>query len=136
MLAYIYIDDANGAWELTGARLTQVNYTLAAQGYANQATFPPNVCYVDLYESAVREARNAGRGLHGAAPQSAQQAQPAAQPASANNLRYDPFGPDRNCGDFDTQAEAQAFFEAAGGPATDRHRLDRDRDGRVCESLP
>jgi micrococcal nuclease len=133
LLAYLYIDDANGAWQYTGAMLTQVNYALAIQGYASQATFPPNVRYVDLYESAVREARNAGRGLHGAAPQQAtQQAQPAAQAA---NLRYDPFGPDRDCGDFSTQREAQAFFEAAGGPATDRHRLDRDRDGVVCESL-
>ena len=51
-------------------------------------------------------------------------------------LRYDPFGPDRNCGDFDTWAEAQDFYEAAGGPESDRHRLDRDRDGIVCQSLP
>ena len=51
-------------------------------------------------------------------------------------LRYDPFGPDRNCGDFDTWAEAQDFYEAAGGPETDRHRLDRDRDGIACASLP
>ncbi|MDA1256514.1 MAG: excalibur calcium-binding domain-containing protein [Chloroflexi bacterium] len=51
-------------------------------------------------------------------------------------LRFDPDGPDRDCGDFDTHAEAQAFFEAAGGPTTDRHRLDGDRDGVVCESLP
>ena len=48
----------------------------------------------------------------------------------------DPSGPDRNCSDFDTWAEAQAFYEAAGGPETDRHRLDRDRNGIACESLP
>ena len=50
-------------------------------------------------------------------------------------LKYDPAGPDRNCSDFDTWAEAQAFYEAAGGPETDRHRLDRDRNGVACESL-
>jgi hypothetical protein len=49
---------------------------------------------------------------------------------------FDPLGPDRNCGDFDTQVEAQAFFEAAGGPESDRHRLDGDRDGVACASLP
>ena len=49
---------------------------------------------------------------------------------------FDPFGPDRDCGDFDTQAEAQAFYEAAGGPGSDRHRLDRDGDGIACTSLP
>ena len=51
-------------------------------------------------------------------------------------LRYDPNGPDRDCGDFDIWAEAQDFYEAAGGPETDRHRLDRDRDGIACQSLP
>ncbi|MFG6113688.1 thermonuclease family protein [Halobacillus sp. MO56] len=56
---------------------------------------------------------------------------------SAAGLKYDPNGPDRDCGDFDTQAEAQAFFEAAGGPGSDPHRLDgHDGDGVVCESLP
>ena len=29
---------------------------------------------------------------------------------NGNGLRYDPLGPDRDCGDFDTEAEAQAFF--------------------------
>jgi competence protein ComEC len=51
-------------------------------------------------------------------------------------LRYDPFGPDRDCGDFDTHDEAQAFFIAAGGPERDPHRLDGDNDGIACESLP
>ena len=51
-------------------------------------------------------------------------------------LRYDPAGPDRDCKNFATQAEAQAFFIAAGGPASDPHRLDRDGNGLACESLP
>lgn len=42
---------------------------------------------------------------------------------------------DRDCGDFRTQREAQEFFEANGGPTRDLHGLDRDGDGRVCESL-
>lgn len=42
---------------------------------------------------------------------------------------------DRDCSDFDTQAEAQRFYENA-GPG-DPHRLDgSDDDGRACESLP
>ena len=49
----------------------------------------------------------------------------------------DPAGPDRDCRDFRTQAEAQAFFIAAGGPTRDPHRLrGTDGDDRVCESLP
>ncbi len=48
---------------------------------------------------------------------------------------YDPLGPDRDCGDFRTHADAQAFFIAAGGPTSDRHRLDADHDGIACEAL-
>lgn len=51
-------------------------------------------------------------------------------------LAYDPNGPDRDCGDFRTHDEAQAFFIAAGGPGRDPHRLDGDDDGVACESLP
>ena len=41
---------------------------------------------------------------------------------------------DRDCSDFATQREAQAFFRRA-GPG-DPHRLDGDGDGRACETLP
>jgi hypothetical protein len=41
---------------------------------------------------------------------------------------------DRNCRDFRTWAEAQAFFQSA-GPG-DPHHLDADGDGIACESLP
>ena len=43
---------------------------------------------------------------------------------------------DRNCSDFGTWSEAQAFFESEGGPNFDPHRLDRDGDGIACQSLP
>ena len=43
---------------------------------------------------------------------------------------------DRDCADFATQADAQAFFLAQGGPAADPHRLDADNDGIACENLP
>ena len=49
--------------------------------------------------------------------------------------RYDPSGPDRDCGDFNTWREANDFFLAAGGPNRDPHRLDGDGDGVHCESL-
>ncbi len=41
-----------------------------------------------------------------------------------------------NCDDFSTQAEAQAFFDKAGGVSQDTNRLDGDKDGVACESLP
>ncbi|GAB2768286.1 hypothetical protein GCM10027020_21520 [Nocardioides salsibiostraticola] len=44
--------------------------------------------------------------------------------------------PDRDCGDFDTQAAAQRFYLDQGGPKSDPHRLDADGDGVACESNP
>lgn len=57
-------------------------------------------------------------------------------PPSGATATYEPFGRDRNCSAFATQAEAQAFFIAAGGPNKDPHRLDGDGDDIACEDLP
>ncbi len=54
---------------------------------------------------------------------------------SKPDLQYDPFGPDKNCGDFSSWENAQSFFEVAGGPEKDPHRLDGDGDGIACGSL-
>jgi len=43
---------------------------------------------------------------------------------------------DYNCDDFSTQPEAQAFFEKVGGVGNDVNRLDGNKDGEACESLP
>lgn len=42
---------------------------------------------------------------------------------------------DRDCGDFKTQRAAQKFFKNH-RPKQDPHRLDRDGDGKACESNP
>lgn len=41
-----------------------------------------------------------------------------------------------NCSDFSTQPEAQQFFEKVGGVGKDVNRLDGNKDGDACESLP
>jgi len=41
-----------------------------------------------------------------------------------------------NCEDFSTHAEAQRVYESCGGVSNDIHRLDRDKDGLACETLP
>jgi len=43
---------------------------------------------------------------------------------------------DYNCSDFSTQPEAQAFFLKVGGVGNDVNRLDGNKDGDACESLP
>ncbi len=40
-----------------------VNRQMALDGYADLLTFPPNVAHVEDFTAAVREARDAGRGL-------------------------------------------------------------------------
>ncbi len=40
---------------------------------------------------------------------------------------------DRDCPDFESQDEAQNFFESEGGPEDDPNRLDADNDGQACE---
>jgi hypothetical protein len=66
----------------------------------------------------------------------------------AGNFLYDKFGEittdstkgkladDYNCDDFSTQPEAQNFFLKVGGVDNDLNRLDGDKDGEACESLP
>ncbi len=44
---------------------------------------------------------------------------------------------DKDCSDFNSQKEAQAFFTAESSlKGNDFHGLDRDGDGIVCETLP
>ena len=43
--------------------------------------------------------------------------------------------PEPGCYDFNSQAQAQKFFEDEGGPSSDPHGLDSDHDGVACEGL-
>jgi micrococcal nuclease len=52
MLAYVWLEDG-----------TFWNALLAAEGYAQQLTIPPNVTYADLFRRLVSEARRNNRGL-------------------------------------------------------------------------
>jgi len=54
LLAYVYLDPKGYA---------MVNAILLAQGYAQIATFPPNVRYVEVFEQLQKDAREAGRGF-------------------------------------------------------------------------
>ncbi|MEX2660228.1 MAG: thermonuclease family protein, partial [Acidimicrobiales bacterium] len=58
LLAYVY-READG---------TFVNLVLAEQGFADVATFPPNVAHTEELVAAVAVARDERRGLWGACP--------------------------------------------------------------------
>lgn len=57
-----------------------------------------------------------------------------AKPAS--NGTYTCSSNKYNCTDFKTHAEAQAVFDQCGGADNDIHKLDNNKDGEACESLP
>ena len=52
MLAYVYLEDG-----------TFVNAELVKQGFAQVATYPPNVKYVDLFQRLQKETQAEKRGL-------------------------------------------------------------------------
>lgn len=58
--------------------------------------------------------------------------EPEAEPSSSYTCSSNKY----NCSDFKTHAEAQAVFEQCGGADNDVHKLDNNKDGEACESLP
>nr|WP_289036864.1 thermonuclease family protein [uncultured Allobacillus sp.] len=145
LLAYLWVDGKN------------FNEMLLREGLARFAyVYDPPYTHMSSFTKAQSEAVNAKRGIWSiegyvqsdgfnavesetetkqSNNSSAASNETNTSGSSAYNGPYNPHGKDRNCGDFDRQKNAQAFFEAAGGPEQDPHRLDRDGDGAVCESL-
>ena len=81
-LAYVY--------DLPGGLF--VNLTLAEEGFAVQATFPPNVAHVEEFRTAAADARAANRGLWGACPSTTSppptSSPPAATPTGGGGVSY------------------------------------------------
>ena len=136
LLAYVYLPNGE-----------MFNETLLTEGYAQVATFPPNVKYVDRFLRAQREAREATRGLWGlSAGELCQQtdrdngigggctgsepetpaASQSASPGSGGDSNLD-------CASFETHEEAQRVYEQ---DLSDPNYLDGDGDGVACEDLP
>ncbi|WP_263788953.1 thermonuclease family protein [Salinibacter grassmerensis] len=103
-----------------GAMLIRDGYGWYYEQYAPGAT---------EYARLQRQARSAGRGLWSQR-----------NPTPPWEWRDRTSGPgetsvkDRDCSDFDTQPEAQRFFERH--QPGDPHGLDGNGDGEACESLP
>lgn len=132
VLAYVWLPDGS-----------MFNETLVREGYAQVATFPPNVKYTDRFLDAQEEARIARRGLWGLPPDELCQLadrgngigggceiEPTPEPATPAPA---PGGADLDCSDFATQEEAQAVLNA---DPSDPNRLDAEGDGIACETLP
>lgn len=125
LLRYVYVGDLF------------VNEVLVANGWAEVATYPPDVKYVEVFLEAERIARENNYGIWGGDCND-DHGGPIPLPTGVSDTGYPGTctGPDLDCGDFTSHAEAQAFFEMCGGPNADPHRLDGDHDGLVCETLP
>lgn len=132
ILAYVYTQDGQ-----------MFNELLLQEGLARVAyVFPPNDKYVKDFRKTELHAKEKQLGIwsiDGYATDRGFNSEVihTSQGDSQYNgeLPYDPFGPDRNCSDFTSQAQAQTFYEAAGGPEKDPHHLDGNNDGIVCEGL-
>ena len=105
LLRYVYVGDAF------------VNAELVRQGYANAATYPPDVAYADLFVELEAEARAAGRGCWAA-------------PTSGTS--WNCSGNIYNCSDFSSCKQVMSYWNACPG---DPSWLDGDNDGIPCESL-
>lgn len=144
LLAYVWLGETN------------VNVQIAADGFAQQLTIPPNVRYEEPIRNAVREAREAGRGLWSGcqavepppgdyeAPTEDVAAEPSpAEPSSPPAPPVPPMARPQACDasyptvcipppppDLDCKDVPHRNFRVL---QPDPHRFDGDKDGMGCE---
>lgn len=111
-----------------------VNYELVAQGYANTASFPPDITCIPTFQEAEQKASASKLGLWNAPPTLAPL--PTLAPSGGNAV-CNCGGSDLDCSDFSSHASAQACFNyCVSLNYGDTFGLDRDGNGLACESLP
>ncbi len=131
LLRYVWLHDA--------ATWTLVNLELIREGFAQVATFPPDVKYIEpLFVPAEREARAAGLGLWSGGP-SPTPAATAGAPRGLVGGSCEPSypdiciplnSPDLDCGDI-TARRFRVLWNVAN---PDPMRFDGNHDGIGCES--
>lgn len=120
---------------------------MIATGFAYEYTYDIPYKYQKEYKQAQKEAEEGKKGLwaDSACPEptikpTAKPIQPSSNSGSDSGVcKYSCSGPDKDCPDFSTHDEAQAFFNCCGFTATnDPMKLDSVGvgDGIACESLP
>jgi len=131
LLRYVWVDDIF------------VNDYLVRQGYAYAYTYPPDVKYSEQFVKAQQKARENSRGLWKGCPISSTTITTTTTTTTTTFLPTTTITKEiicsdnaYNCPDFSTHAEAQEVYEFCGGVNNDIHKLDADKDGIACESLP
>jgi micrococcal nuclease len=139
LLRFVWLD--NGANDF-GAMMIQ-------EGYAYEYTYSTPYTYQTKYKELQKEAEQNKKGLwaDNACPAQTNTSTsvnktttPSSKPTSSatqqSTTAYSSSG-DKNCPDFKTHSEAQAYFNSKGGsPSNNVDNLDADHDGVACESLP
>ena len=128
-LAYIYLKDG-----------THFNKYMIEEGYGYEYTYDLPYKYQAEFKKAQQEAQANKRGLWAPnvcdgeieKPESTDTTQEQIIDTGDYICSYNAY----NCGDFSTHLEAQTAYDACGGVNNDIHRLDQDKDGEACESLP
>jgi micrococcal nuclease len=121
-----------------------VNYELVAQGYANTASYLPDIACIPTFQTAEQQASASKLGLWGApTTQAIVIPLPTASSGgssgdSGGNAPCNCGGPDLDCKNFKTHAAAQACYDYCVSQGFgDVFGLDgNDNDGLACESLP
>ncbi len=109
-----------------------VNEYLVRIGMASAISFPPDISCDNTFQEAQGEAESTQLGMWSPA-----YFDPESRDISPTTESLCTCSKDYDCGDFATHSEAQACFESCGGSkSNDWSRLDRDKDGSACESLP
>ena len=119
LLRYVYVRDIS------------VNKAMVASGLAKVYRYQPDVKHCNEYQAAESIARNKELFIW-----EVEKTEPVVSNERDEPSSYICSTNAYNCGDFSTHAEAQAAYKACGGPQSDVHQLDRDKDGIACESLP
>ena len=115
-----------------------INYELVAQGYANSASYPPDIACIPTFQEVEQQARASNLGLWNAPPTLSVVAPTVSNTGGGGgNAACNCSGPDLNCGDFSSHSSAQACFNYCNSQGFgDVFRLDGNNDGSACESLP
>lgn len=132
LLRYLYRDN------------TFINLEMVRLGYAVVYRYPPDVKHAGEFAAAEKEAKDNNSGMWAtpktstvpdvSAPIPKSSAQAEAQSPNPGFTIPACSSSDCDCGDFATHDYAQWFHENY-NPG-DRHRLDQDKDGLACETLP
>lgn len=125
LLRYVFTDDGSQDYGLQMIR----------DGYAYEYTYSTPYKYQEEYKKAQADAQIKKLGLwaDNICSTTSQVTGSAASKVPGYGKSVEG---DKDCSDFKTQKEAQDFFISQGGPASDPHKLDQDKDGVACESLP